>query len=163
MVDATEQDTFKKHRFHSYYIWVVLHEILGHGTGRFLTESSQGKFNFDPQNPPLNPLTGKPIHTWYRPGQTWTSVFEDLATTVDECRAEIVGAYLIDEPEVLELFGYNAQSEVTADDGKKIPHRNKQNYSNSTIVIYNMYLQLGVDGLRGLENYDPTTNVSWLF
>lgn len=27
-------------------------------------------------------------------------------------------------------------------------------------VIYNMYLQLGVDGLRGLENYDPTTKVS---
>ena len=27
-------------------------------------------------------------------------------------------------------------------------------------VAYNMYLQLGVDGLRGLENYDPTTEVS---
>lgn len=26
-------------------------------------------------------------------------------------------------------------------------------------VIYNMYLQLGVDGLRGLENYDPITKV----
>lgn len=32
--------------------------------------------------------------------------------------------------------------------------------SNPTIVIYNMYLQLGVDGLRGLENYDPITKVS---
>lgn len=32
--------------------------------------------------------------------------------------------------------------------------------SDFATVIYNMYLQLGVDGLRGLENYDPTTNVS---
>lgn len=118
MVDASEQETLKRHRFHSYYIWVVLHEILGHGTGRFLSELSPGYFNFDPQNPPLNPLTGKPVDNWYRPGQTWTSVFEDLATTVDECRAEIIGAYLIDEPEILELFGYDEQSEVTTDDGK---------------------------------------------
>lgn len=119
MVDPSEQEAFKRHRFHSYYIWVLLHEILGHGTGRLLSESSPGNFNFDPQNPPLNPLTGKPVESWYRPYQTWTSVFEDLATTVDECRAEIVGAYLIDEPEILGLFGYDENSEVTADDGKQ--------------------------------------------
>lgn len=118
MVDPSEQETFKKHRFHSYYIWVVLHEILGHGTGRFLSQTSDGSFNFDPENPPFNPLTGKPIHTWYLLGQTWTGVFEDLATTVDECRAELVGAYLIDEPEVLDLFGYSGLSEVIANDGK---------------------------------------------
>ncbi|GLA03685.1 bifunctional diacylglycerol diphosphate phosphatase/phosphatidate phosphatase [Aspergillus niger] len=28
-------------------------------------------------------------------------------------------------------------------------------------IAYNMYLQLGVDGLRGLENYDPTTKVRY--
>ena len=28
------------------------------------------------------------------------------------------------------------------------------------LVIYNMYLQLGVDGLRALENYNPSGNVS---
>lgn len=119
MVDPSEQEAFKRHRFHSYCIWVLLHEILGHGTGRLLSESSPGNFNFDPQNPPLNPLTGKPVESWYRPCQTWTSVFEDLATTVDECRAEIVGAYLIDESEILGLFGYDENSEVTADDGKQ--------------------------------------------
>ncbi|OJZ92708.1 hypothetical protein ASPFODRAFT_56272 [Aspergillus luchuensis CBS 106.47] len=140
MVDASEQDTFKKHRFHAYYIWVVLHEILGHGTGRFLTESSDGVLNFDMENPPLDPFTGKPVESWYRAGQTWTGVFNDLATTVDECRAELVGAYLIDDLEILSIFGYTGQSEVKPDD-----------------IAYNMYLQLGVDGLRGLENYDPTT------
>lgn len=118
MVDPIEQETFKQHRFHSYYIWVVLHEILGHGTGRFLSELSPNNFNFDPQSPPINLLTGKPVNSWYRPGQTWTSVFGNLATTVDECRAELVGAYLIDEPEILRLFGYDESSEVRADDSK---------------------------------------------
>ncbi|PWY95533.1 dipeptidyl peptidase III [Aspergillus sclerotioniger CBS 115572] len=140
MVDKPEQDTFKKHRFHAYYIWVVLHEILGHGTGRFLTESSDGSLNFNPDEPPLNPLTGNSVECWYRAGQTWTGVFKDLATTVDECRAELVGAYLIDDLDILRIFGYTEQSEVKPDD-----------------IAYNMYLQLGVDGLRGLENYDPTT------
>ncbi|PWY82924.1 dipeptidyl peptidase III [Aspergillus heteromorphus CBS 117.55] len=140
MVDEQEQSTFKNHRFHAYYIWVVLHEILGHGTGKFLTESSDGSLNFDQNQPPVDPLTGNPVNSWYRPGQTWTGVFNDLATTVDECRAELVGAYLIDDLDILRIFGYTAQSEVTPDD-----------------IAYNMYLQLGVDGLRGLENYDPTT------
>ncbi|PKY06621.1 dipeptidyl peptidase III [Aspergillus campestris IBT 28561] len=140
LVDKSEQDTFKKHRFHAYYIWVVLHEILGHGTGKFLNESTPGSYNFDPDNPPLNPITGKPVSTWYGPGQTWTGVFGDLSTTVDECRAELVGAYLIDDQDISALFGYSQQGEVTPDD-----------------VVYNLYLQLGTDGLRGLENYDPTT------
>lgn len=119
MVDESEQATFKKHRSHAYYIWVVLHEILGHGTGRFLSESAPGNFNFNPDNPPLNPITGEPIKTWYRPGQTWTGVFRDLSTTVDECRAELVGAYLIDDQEILNLFGYTQQGEVKPDDGMR--------------------------------------------
>lgn len=118
MVDESERAIFQSHRFHAYYIWVVLHEILGHGTGKLLTEEPEGNFNFDINSPPLNPLTGKPIDTWYLPDQTWTGVFEDLATTVDECRAELVGAYLIDDPDILLLFGYTDDSGVKPDDGK---------------------------------------------
>jgi dipeptidyl-peptidase-3 len=70
-------------------------------------------------------------------GQTWTSKFEDLSTTVDECRAELVGAYLIDDPELLALFGYTEHSDICAAD-----------------LVYNMYQQLGVDGLRGLQNFN---------
>jgi len=116
MVDESEQETFKKHRFHAYYIWVVLHEVLGHGTGKFLRETAPDNFNFDPGSPPLNPITGKPVKTWYRPGQTWTGVFGDLSTTVDECRAELVGAYLIDDQDILALFGYTQQGKIKPDD-----------------------------------------------
>ena len=81
-----------------------------------MVEESEGKFNFDIHNPPISPISGKPIVTWYKPGQTWTGQFGDLATTVDECRAELVGAYLMDDVELLRLFGYDESSEITAED-----------------------------------------------
>lgn len=163
MIDEAERGIFCAHRFTAYYIWVVLHEIMGHGTGKLLLEQSPGIFNFDKENPPVNPLTGKPIDTWYLPGETWTGVFGDLATTVDECRAELVGAYLIDEPEILGLFGCTEDSKTNPGDGKIhffcfILFCSRQ--LTCSVVVYNLYLQLGIDGLRGLENYNPTTKVS---
>jgi len=115
-IDASEAEQFSKHKFPAYYWWVVLHELLGHGTGKMLVESELGKFNFDIEHPPTNPLTGGPITSWYKLGQTWTGQFGDLATTVDECRAELVGAYLMDDVELLELFGFTETTETTAAD-----------------------------------------------
>lgn len=135
-VDPSEALVFQKHKYAAYYLWVVLHELLGHGTGKMMTEES-GTFNFDIENPPIDPVTKAPISSWYRPGQTWTGVFADLATTVDECRAELVGAYLMDDTDLLSLFGFNSTSTITAQE-----------------LTYNMYVQLGVDGLRGLQNYN---------
>ncbi|KAL8824918.1 MAG: hypothetical protein Q9170_007999 [Blastenia crenularia] len=135
-VHASEVAMFQKYKYPAYYIWVVLHELFGHGTGRMMTEEF-GKFNFDAENPPHNPLTQAPISSWYRQGQAWTGVFGDLATTVDECRAELVGAYLMDNTELLALFGYTSSTEINAHD-----------------LTYNMYVQLGVDGLRGLQNFN---------
>ena len=53
--------------------------LLGHGCGKLLQETSEGEYNFDQKNPPVSPLTGKPVTTWYKPGQTWGSVFGGLA------------------------------------------------------------------------------------
>jgi dipeptidyl-peptidase-3 len=117
-IDASEAEQFQKHKFPAYYWWVVLHELLGHGTGRMMIESTDGNFNFDSKNPPINPITGEPITSWYKPGQTWTGQFGDLATTVDECRAELVGAFLMDDEELLELFGFTDVSEIRAEDCK---------------------------------------------
>lgn len=116
-VDESELRQYQRHRYAAYYTWVVLHELLGHGTSRLLCETSPGQFNFDVGSPPLSPLTNKPVLSWYKYGQTWTSQFEDLSTTVDECRAELVGAYLMDDKELLALFGYTDESEITAADG----------------------------------------------
>jgi len=119
-VDPAELKTFQEHKHPAYYWWVVLHELLGHGTGRMMAEESSGKFNFDINNPPLNPLTGKPIESWYKVGQTWTGRFSDLATSLDECRAELVGAYLMNDVDLLALLGYDENSEIRADDCKLI-------------------------------------------
>ncbi|KAK8053999.1 dipeptidyl peptidase III [Apiospora saccharicola] len=136
-IDADELPAFKKHKHSAYYWWVVLHELLGHGTGKMMVEQSPGQYNFDIAHPPLSPLTGEPIRSWYKPGQTWTGQFGDLATTVDECRAELVGAYLMDDKELLMLFGFTETTEIRASD-----------------VTYNLHQQLGVDGLRGLANFN---------
>lgn len=115
-VDPIELESFQKAKYDAYYWWVVLHELLGHGTGRMMVEEAEGRFNFDINKPPINLLTDKPITTWYKPGQTWTGQFGDLATTVDECRAELVGAYLMDDVELLNLFGYNESSAIEPGD-----------------------------------------------
>ena len=62
------------------FIVTAIHELLGHGTGKLLTETTPGTYNFDREDLPTNPLRGKAIETWYQPGQTWTSVFEKLAS-----------------------------------------------------------------------------------
>lgn len=54
------------------------HELLGHGCGKLLQETSPGVYNFDIKTPPANPITGKPVAKWYRPGETWGTVFGGL-------------------------------------------------------------------------------------
>lgn len=114
---GSDGDIFQKHRYDAAYLSVVIHELLGHGTSLLLTEDQSGNFNYDPSKPPISPLTDKPVNSWYKGGETWTSVFSDLATTVDECRAELVASYLIDDLELLGLFGFTKDSEIKAEDG----------------------------------------------
>lgn len=159
-VDPSDLHSFQSAKYAAYYWWVVLHELMGHGTGRMMTEESVGKFNFDIQNPPINPLSGEPITTWYKPGQTWTGQFGDLATTVDECRAELVGAYLMDDVELLSLLGHDERSQVTATDRECI-NPCKYIIVNRYLVTYNLYMQLGTDGLRGLANFNAKHGVSY--
>jgi len=74
-VDPSEAEGFQKNKYPAYYWWVVLHELLGHGTGKQLAQDAKGLFNLDSDHSPINPLTGKPIDSWYKPGQTWTGQF----------------------------------------------------------------------------------------
>ncbi|KAI1479743.1 peptidase family M49-domain-containing protein [Daldinia eschscholtzii] len=111
-IDDSEVEMFQRHKYPAYYWWVVLHELLGHGTGKMMIEEPANTFNFDSADPPINPLDGEPIRIWYKPGQTWTGQFGDLATILDECRAELVGAYLMDDPELLDIFGFTDESTI---------------------------------------------------
>ncbi|PSN73620.1 peptidase M49, dipeptidyl-peptidase III [Corynespora cassiicola Philippines] len=119
------------------FLTTAIHELLGHGTGKLLAETSSGTFNFDKHNPPTSPLTGDPITSYYLPGQTWSSIFGSLAGTVEECRAILISEYFMADKELLGIFGYADGSRPTADE-----------------LLYATYLNIGVDGLQALAHYN---------
>ncbi|KAJ3186335.1 hypothetical protein HDU85_007775 [Gaertneriomyces sp. JEL0708] len=127
---------FERYRGPAFEVQVGLHELLGHGSGKLLQEDAPGKFNFDHTNPPISPITGKPVTSWYKPGETWGSVFKAASNSFEECRAESVAMYLCVDREILSLFGHAGET-VAAD------------------IIYVCYLQMARAGLLALEFYDP--------
>jgi dipeptidyl-peptidase-3 len=90
--------TYLKWRDDAFEIQVGLHELLGHGTGKLLQEVEKGKFNFDKEKLDYS--------TWYKPNETWGSLFGSIAGSYEECRAELVALYLILKApkEVLPIF-----------------------------------------------------------
>lgn len=92
---TTGKEKFLLHLQKSENQKIVIHELLGHGSGRLLTASSPTDGNdFDARNPSISPLTGQKINTWYKSGQTYNSVFGYLAASMEECRAECIAAYI---------------------------------------------------------------------
>lgn len=79
--------------------------------------------------------------TWYKPGQTWGSVFGGLAGAYEECRAELVAMFLSCEFPVLKIFGYGDGSDAI--DGE------------AGDVLYASYLSMARAGLAALEFWDP--------
>jgi dipeptidyl-peptidase-3 len=115
-IDPSEAGEYMSYAHIIRFIGTAIHELIGHGTGKFLAEPTPGKFNFDHDNPPISPVTSQPIKTWYRPKETWGTVFGDLAMTVEECRAFLFAYYLADNKDILAMFGYTHHSVPTADD-----------------------------------------------
>lgn len=112
-VDISERSTYLQHVDAAVHLKVSLHELLGHGTGKLLSEA-----NFDSERPPHHPLTGKPITTWYKEGQHTSTVFGELEMTLEECRAEAVAAFFALDSRILTTMGYTECSSITADDGR---------------------------------------------
>jgi dipeptidyl-peptidase-3 len=125
------------------FVAIVIHELLGHGTGKLLSATTPGHFNFNAQDPPTNPHTGKNVTSWYRPGEKYSIVFEDIAQSVEECCVVLMSTYLIDNKEFLSIFGYDETTKLSADE-----------------LVYLSYLHLGVEGIRSLEHYNAEER-SW--
>jgi dipeptidyl-peptidase-3 len=117
-IDPSESQSFRKVYHVLRFITTSIHELLGHGTGKLLAETAPGVFNFDSDRVPINTLTGKSIQSWYKPGQTWTSVFEKLSGTVEECRAMLISYYLAESKDMLRMYGYDDNTDITADERK---------------------------------------------
>jgi dipeptidyl-peptidase III len=117
-IKDSDLELFKALRGPSFEVQVGLHELLGHGTGKLLQETEEGKYNFDVENPPISPITGERVKTWYKPGQTWGSVFGGIAASYEECRAECVAMFLGGDKDILEIFGYKEGGDINPEDGK---------------------------------------------
>ncbi|KAI0650861.1 aflatoxin-detoxifizyme [Trametes meyenii] len=121
----------------AFEVQVANHELLGHGSGKLFKENADGTKNFDPAKV-VNPLTGKPIASWYKPGQTPDSVLGEVSSSMEECRAETVALYLVSNLEILKIFGYTDKK--TVED-----------------LQYISFLLMARAGIRALEFYDPAT------
>ncbi|CAG9333102.1 unnamed protein product [Blepharisma stoltei] len=89
--------------FNSETIAVATHELLGHGTGKFLIKGKDNTFNFDTNA--INPATGAVIDSFYSHEESWKSKFGEISSAYEECRAETVAVYLSCFPEVYQIFG----------------------------------------------------------
>ncbi|KAI9339804.1 peptidase family M49-domain-containing protein [Zopfochytrium polystomum] len=125
---------FEKLRGRAFEVQVGLHEMLGHGSGKLLTEREDGTFDFDRETT-LDPRDGTPVKSWYKQGQTWNSVFGAAASSMEECRAELVALALMDNRDVLKIF------EIEEDEAMDIVHT--------------AYLTMVRAGLVALQVYDP--------
>lgn len=114
-VSDEDQSVFHEFVKPAFEVQVGLHELLGHGSGKLFMQSEDGTPNYDPAV--VNPETGEAVASWYKPGQTWDTVFSSIASTYEECRAECVGIYLCVNEQVLEIFGH-------AEDGDDIVYAN---------------------------------------
>ncbi|KAL0946907.1 hypothetical protein HGRIS_013069 [Hohenbuehelia grisea] len=121
----------------AFELQVANHELLGHGSGKLFQEDADGKKNFDVEKV-INPLTGKPVTSWYKPGQTADSVLGEVSSSMEECRAETVALYLVSNSDILKIFKYVDQKDVEE-------------------VQYITFLLMARAGLRALEFYDPAT------
>eukprot|EP00795_Rhopilema_esculentum_P003075 gene3075-1361_t len=105
----------------------------------FLEENEKNKdgtLNYDVDKV-SDMLTGDKIKSWYKPGETWDSIFSTISSTYEECRAECVGLYLCIEKDILRIFGHEGQR---ADD-----------------IMYINWLNMARAGVLGLEYYSPST------
>jgi dipeptidyl-peptidase-3 len=132
---------YQKLRDKAFEIQVGIHELLGHGTGKLLQETAPGVYNFDKNSPPISPLTNKPVTTWYKPGQTWGSVFASVASSYEEARAETVAMALSCDFEILRIFGFgDGRPDMDGEAGD---------------VLYVAYLSMARAGIASLESWDP--------
>ncbi|XP_069160372.1 dipeptidyl peptidase 3 isoform X2 [Procambarus clarkii] len=124
----------EKHGALGLEIQVGLHELLGHGCGKFLRRKDDGSLNFD-STKIKNPFTGGEA-MFYEKGETYNSHFTNLASAYEECRAETVALYLGHVDDILDIFGVAAESRED--------------------LKYVSWLDMMYAGLRGLEMYQPS-------
>jgi dipeptidyl-peptidase-3 len=142
-IRSEDQELWDKYKDDAFEVQVGLHELLGHGCGKLLQETEPGSYNFDINNPPVSPLDGKPVTKWYKPGETWGTVFGGMGPSYEECRAESVAMSLCPDYTILQIFGFG--------DGKEDVN------GKAGDILFICYLQMARAGLAALQFWDPAS------
>ena len=142
-IRSEDLEIYRQYRDAAFEVQVGIHELLGHGTGKLLQETEPGKFNFDKKNPPISPITKAPCKTYYKPSQTWSSVFGSISSSYEECRAECVAMALGCDFQILKIFGFGDGTEDL--------------YGEAGDVLYASYLSMARAGVAALEYWDPAS------
>ncbi|XP_003746367.1 dipeptidyl peptidase 3 [Galendromus occidentalis] len=132
-----DSELLLKHRVKATEAQVIFRELFGHGTGKELRENRLGKLNF--RRDLVDPLTGRSVSSWYKPGQTYENVFGKFGSSMEECRADAVGILLTLEPYILKYIG--------------VPDTEAEN------VAYANCLSMMIKGLVALKTYDVKNKV----
>ncbi|CAL1704759.1 unnamed protein product [Somion occarium] len=142
-IHPDDKDLYNAWDNRAFELQVANHELLGHGSGKLFSEDADGNLNFDPKKLYMKSgvATGVTLMhdstSWYKPGQTSSSVLGEVSSSMEECRAETVALYLASNPKILEIFKYTDKQD--AED-----------------IQYITFLLMARAGLRALEYYDPT-------
>jgi dipeptidyl-peptidase III len=117
------------------------------GCGKLLQETEPGVFNFDSNNPPAIPWTEEPATTYYKPGETWGTVFGGSGPSYEECRAESVAMSLCPDYSILSIFGFgDGKEDISGVAGD---------------VLFVCYLQMARAGVAALQFWEPSNGGKW--
>ncbi|KAJ7155971.1 aflatoxin-detoxifizyme [Mycena crocata] len=130
----------------AFELQVANHELLGHGSGKLFQEDVDGKKNFSPEKV-INPLTGKPVTTWYKAGQTPDSVLGEVSSSAEERFTVCSDRTILS---VTDLFVVASNTEILS----IFKYTDKKDIED---IQYISFLLMARAGIRALEFYDPTT------
>ena len=140
-ISPSDLQLYQENRDSAFEVQVGIHELLGHGTGKLLQETSPSNFNFSKSSPPISPFTDKPCTTYYKPSETYSTLFAALSSSYEECRAECVAMALSCDFSILSIFGFGDGTEDIN--------------SKAGDVLYASYLSMARAGVVALEFWDP--------